>query len=162
MGDRRAGGIALSSPSGRCPEGTEGPEREARRFSAHWRSHPLRPRLRLWLRRPHFPAYGEDIPTAQTSGILSRGPCRGRRELSLFGRGCTGSVCRPIKVIWHGRQQTRVREAFNPCSRLNSGLTGLPHASHSRSRDRGDFGAPPLIALLRQGYEGHFSPKGEG
>jgi len=83
---------------------------------AHWRSHPLRPRLRLWLRRAHFPACGEDIHAVQICPILSLDPCRGRRELSLFGHGCTGRVCRPCGVISDMTDSTRVREALNPCS----------------------------------------------
>ena len=146
---------SLSSPPGRCPEGTEGPERAARR-SLLTGVRPLRPRLRLWLRRAHFPASGEDIPTPPTSCILLLDPCRGRRELSLFGRGCTGSICRPCGVI-SGMTDSRpvCGRPLTPALAYISGFTGLPHASHSSVPARGGFGASPSAPL------GHLPLKGE-
>ena len=48
---------------------------------------------------PTSPRTGKISSPAQTSRILLHDPCRGRRELSLFGHGCAGSVCRPFGVI---------------------------------------------------------------
>ena len=151
------------SPSNSCPphrggvpKGRRGPERAARR-SLLTGVRPLRPRLRLWLRRAHFPASGEDIPTPPTSCILLLDPCRGRRELSLFGRGCTGSICRPCGVI-SGMTDSRpvCGRPLTPALAYISGFTGLPHASHSRSQDRGDFGVSPHRTRSRE-IKSHFA-----
>ena len=61
-----------------------------------------------------------------------------------------------------GRQRTRVREASNSCYCIHirfhrpSACLSLQIARSWRSF------CFPLIALLCQGYDGHFSPKGEG
>ncbi len=142
----------LSSPSGRCPEGTEGPERVTRRYSAHWRSHPLRPRLRRWLRRAHFPASGEDIHSARSSPIIIP-PSRGGTFLDRSGMW-GGVMSWPFWTLADtsssetcGRSGHCVQGGLfgtTPHQHLSS-LPGPRTALHSRHHSsawaRGDFGA---------------------
>ena len=152
--------LCLSSPSGRCPEGMEGPERAARRFSAHWRSHPLRPRLRQGFGEPTSPQAGKISTTLKFAPYSPVIHVVGGESSVFSGVDVRGASVDPAGSSGQGRQQTRVRVAPDPCSRINPGFTGLPHASNSSAKVRGDFGASPSAPSGHLPLEGEEKERG--
>ena len=129
---------------------------------AHWRSHPLRPRLRQGYGEPTSPRAGK-ISTPFKSAPYSPSIHVVGGESSVFsGVDVRDVSVDPAGSSGHGRQQPRVREVPNPCYCINIRFNRSPACLSLQIARSWRFWCFPLIALLRQGYEGHFSPEGEG
>jgi hypothetical protein len=125
---------------------------------AHWSSHPLRPRLRQGYGEPTSPRAGK-ISTPLKSAPYSPSIHVVGGESSVFsGVDVRDVSADPAGSSGHGRQQTRMREAPNPCYCI-SGLTGLPHASHSSVPARGGFGASPSSPFFAKATKGTSPPR---